>query len=113
MNSNDTWLSAIFLLLFACFICLLGLMITGCNTAYGEEPTAHDADADKHHTHFTKPHAHVHGSIYTYPTLAGMPQEASSDRDTTAGDIALGILVIVALYGLGFFLGYHYGRIGR
>lgn len=41
MNSTHTWLSAIFLLLFACFILLLGILITGCAPAWGDE-TAHE-----------------------------------------------------------------------
>ena len=30
MKATDTWLAAIFIMLFACFICLLGILLTGC-----------------------------------------------------------------------------------
>ena len=80
--------------------------------AWGADMTAHDKDADKHHTHYTKPHAHVHGEVYTFRTVPATAPQAPSDEGLTSSDIALGIVCILVLFGLGFWLGYAYGRIG-
>ena len=67
MNINTTWLTAIWLMLFACFICLLGILLTGCEPAYGDE-TPHAAVTDPNHAHYSIPHAHVHGNLIYTPT---------------------------------------------
>ena len=96
--------SLVFTALIFMFI-VTSILLIAC-IAWGDE-TTHDVVDDPHHTHYSIPHAHVHGRVI-YNAEANLPP---SDNDFPAGDYALALLIIVLLLGLGFFLGYHYGRI--
>ena len=134
MNVNTTWLAAIWVMLFACFILLLGILLTGCEPAYGAEAESlmqgdiellkqrvkflEDADRRQHESFVKHLEEHVpkwrfdqvEAAQQTHLDEAAFQRGYDSEKDETK--TALGILAILLLFGFGFWAGYAYRGIG-